>query len=298
MKVERVARKWLPGLFGAPPKCEPAPSNPNGTRQAIVITGASEGIGKAFAELLHGKGCTVLMIARDGIALDAVAASLTQSEEPSRAFTLALDIAEPNAADKVETFLTARNLCADVVINNAAIGLGGRFDSHSTADITNLLRVNVDAMVSMTHKFLPGMRARGHGGFLNLASLAGFVPGPWQALYFASKAFVLSFSQAVAAECQGSGVRIMAAAPGPVETRIHSAMKSRWSFYRRLFPSYEPAEMCEMLWDGFSTGRRVLVPGIVNNVSALGSRFMPNELLVPFVGWLVRPRLRSGKPMP
>jgi short-subunit dehydrogenase len=87
----------------------------------------------------------------------------------------------------------------------------------------------------------------------------------------------------------------MAAAPGPVETRIHGAMKTRWSFYKRLFPSYEPERVAKILWDGFTSGHRVLIPGLISNLAAVAATFVPNEVLVPIVGILVRPRFRSGR---
>lgn len=257
---------------------------------AVVITGASEGIGKAFATMLACKGYTLLLIARHGQALENVA-----REAGSRVHTLALDLADPHAADRVFEFLEAHALYADILINNAGMGSGGRFDAQTADDVDQLLTVNIAALVRLTHRLLPGMRERRRGGILNIASVAGFMPGPWQALYFASKAFVLSFSQAIAEECEDDGVHVMVAAPGPVETRIHAAMKTGWSFYRRLFPSYEPEHIARLVWNGFERGDRLLVPGLINNLSALAATFMPNDVLVPLVGILVRPRFKSGR---
>ena len=260
---------------------------------AVIITGASEGIGKAFAQALGRRGLNVVLVARDELLLAEVAASIGDN-----AAVLPLDISDPDSHEVIARFLGDRGLYADVLINNAAIGLGGSFETHGLAQALQLLDVNVVAVVRLTHHFLPQMLERRRGGVINVASLAGFMPGPWQALYFASKAFVLSFSQGIAEECAGSGVRVMAAAPGPVETRsLHQAMKARWTWYRRLFPSYEPEHVCEILWDGFVSGRRVVIPGIVNNFSAVGSRFLPSEILVPLVGVLMRPRNKSGAPI-
>jgi uncharacterized protein len=168
---------------------------------AVVVTGASEGIGRAFAELLTDKEFTPLLISRDAGALNSLAAELSGRRRGTRLHTLAIDITQPDAASKVEAYLHQHNLYADVLINNAGIGLGGRFDTHASADVTQLLDTNICTLVRFTHHFLPGMLGRSIGGVLNVGSLAGFMPGPWQALYFASKAFVLSFSQAIATEC-------------------------------------------------------------------------------------------------
>jgi short-subunit dehydrogenase len=260
------------------------------TRPAVVITGASEGIGRAFAIYLGQNGHTLVLLSRNMDALTKVA-----TEAGTDAHALAIDLAVASAPDAIERFLAQRNLHADVLINNAGVSFGGRFETLSPCAVERVLSVNVAAVVRLSHKFLPGMCDLGHGGILNVASLAGFMPGPHQALYFASKAFVLSFSQAIADECASKGVLVMAAAPGPVETRIHGTMKSQWALYRRLFPSFEPDHMAKVLWRGFTSGQRVLIPGITSNLAAVAATFVPNDVLVPIVGILVRPRLRNGR---
>ena len=262
---------------------------------AIVITGASEGIGASFARLLALDERALVFIARDADALTALADECA-AKGSANCHVLPLDLAEPSAALLVEMALGERGLYADVVINNAGIGLGGRFDTHNAQDVEQILAVNMAALVRLSHRFLPGMIERRRGGLLNVASLAGTMPGPFQALYFASKAFVLSLSEAIASELQDSGVTVMAAAPGPVETGIHHAMKTRWSWYRRLFPSYGADEMAYLLWQSFLSGERVAIPELVNNVAALSARFLPNDILLPIVRFLIRPRRRSGEP--
>jgi uncharacterized protein len=259
---------------------------------AIVITGGSEGLGRAFAKLLAEDA--VLMISRDENALAEAAAEILAVRPESKVRTLALDVTKDSAPRAVREYLVKTGLYADIVINNAGAGLGGRFDTQERTDVLRVVDLNVRALVAMTHEFLPDMRERGAGGVLNLASVAGFMPGPWQALYFASKSFVLSFSQAIAAETHGSGVLIMAAAPGPVETGIHRSMLARWTWYRALFPSYTPDVCAKMIWEGFTSGHRVFIPGVINNVSALAAKLVPPEIMIPFVAWLVRPRYRNG----
>lgn len=260
---------------------------------AVIVTGASAGIGRAFVTHLRAADLTVVAIARDAEALNDL-----KSTDDGPLHVLPLDLAEPDAADRIDGFLTDRRLYADVLINNAGIAPGGRFDQQELAVIEDLMTVNMTVLVRLTHRFLPGMRHRGRGGILNVASLAGFMPGPWQALYFASKSFVLSFSQSLAHEGAGTGVKVMVGAPGPVETRIHTAMKTRYAFYRRLFPSYEPDAVVRILWEGFEAGHTVLVPGLVSNVAALAAALVPKEILVPIVGFLVRPRFRNWKAAP
>jgi short-subunit dehydrogenase len=260
------------------------------TRPAVLITGASEGIGRAFAIHLGAAGRTVVLLARNHEAL-----LETANDAGNDAHVLAVDLEHPGAAGAVEDFFAKHGLHAETLINNAGIGFGGRFDDQNADDIEKILAVNVAALVRLSHKFLPSMLERRQGGILNVASLAGYMPGPHQALYFASKAFVLSFSQAIGDECVGKGVHVMAAAPGPIETKIHSAMKARWSFYKRLFPSYTPEHVVPLMWNAFARGHRVYVPGLVSNLAVAAARFVPNDVLVPLVGILVRPRFRNGR---
>ena len=143
--------------------------------------------------------------------------------------------------------------------------------------------------------FLPGMRARGRGGVLNLASLGGYVPGPYQAAYYASKAYVISLSEAVAAETAGEGVRISALAPGPVNTDFHRKMRSDTSFYRYLVPPTSADAVAAAGYHGFAFGWRVIVPGVLNPILALAMRLLPHRIVIPIVGWLLKPRGARGR---
>jgi uncharacterized protein len=261
---------------------------------AAVITGASEGLGKAFAQLL-ARELAVVLVARNADDLRSTSEEISANIPVANIQIFALDITPDDAPAALHAFLDNAGLYADILINNAGVGLGGRFDAQDRREVLGIVDLNVRSLVAMTHEFLPGMRERGTGGILNLASLAGFMPGPWQALYFASKSFVLSYSQAIAAENSSAGIQVMAAAPGPVETRIHSSMRARWTWYRALFPSYSAEACAKAIWEGFEGGHRVFVPGLINNISALAARVLPNEVMVPLIGWLVRPRYRNGR---
>ena len=261
---------------------------------AVVITGASEGLGKAFAQLLANRA-VVVMVARDADDLGRVAEEITANVTGAHVMTIALDITEDGAPKALRDFLNASGLYADILVNNAGAALGGRFDTQARSEVLRIIDLNVRSLVAMTHEFLPGMRERRTGGILNIASLAGFMPGPWQALYFASKSFVLSYSQAIGAENRSAGVQVMAAAPGPIETGIYRSMRSRWTWYLALFPSYTADACAEAIWVGFEAGHSVFVPGLINKITVLAAKLLPNEITVPLAGWLVRPRYPDGR---
>jgi short-subunit dehydrogenase len=262
---------------------------------AIVITGASEGLGKALAKHLVGVE-TIVLVARHDSDLKSAALDITRSAAGAKVEWLALDVARDDAPDEIRRFLDRNDLYLDVLINNAATASGGRFDLQDAASVRQLLDLNVRGLVCLTHAFLPDLRARQTGGIINLASVAAFMPGPWQALYFASKSFVLSFSLALAEENRDVYVPVMVAAPGPVETNIHRKMRTGFTWYRRLFPSSSPETSAAAIWRAFERGQDIFVPGVVNNLAAMAGKIIPHQLVTPITTWLVRPRLRSGRP--
>lgn len=264
---------------------------------ATVITGASEGFGFALARRLAKEGRSIILLARSVDVLEEAAAQLAQAFPKSRIIAEALDVSEKDAPSEIDALLAKHGLYLDVLVNNAAIGLGGEFTSLDQDMLDELVATNVAALTRLTRYYLPQMRARARGGIMNLASLASFVPGPWQAPYFASKAYVLSLTAAVGRECSGQGVRVCAIAPGPIETRIHRKMRTSNTYYRLLLPSTSADRMARLAWRSYRLGRRVVVPGIVNGFFAWSGRAMPFEFLLPLLSWLMRPRLQPIRGM-
>jgi short-subunit dehydrogenase len=202
-----------------------------GLRPFTVVTGGSEGIGLALARRFAGAGNDVLLVARRPEPLIA-AAERIRAESRVEVATASIDITRPDAIGALEAALAARGAYADILVNSAGIGLAGQFGEQSPETLAQLLDLNVRALTTLSRHFLAGMRVRGRGGILNLASLGGYAPGPHQAAYYASKAYVLSLSEAVAAETAGEGVRVCALAPGPTRrgarTTSSAAWTSRW----------------------------------------------------------------------
>jgi uncharacterized protein len=260
-----------------------------GLRPFTVVTGGSEGIGLALARRFALAGNDVLLVARRPEPLGA-AATRIRAETAAEIATAAVDVTAQDAIATLEAALAAHGGYADILVNSAGIGLAGRFGEQSPEALAQLIDVNVRALTALTRHFLTGMRVRGRGGILNLASLGGYTPGPNQAAYYASKAYVLSLSEAVAAETAGEGVRVCALAPGPVDTSFHARMGAGEALYRALVP---PASVESVAWAGylgFTLGWRVTVPGLINPFLAVAMRVMPHRLVIPIVGWLLQPR--------
>ena len=148
----------------------------------------------------------------------------------------------------------------------------------------------MQALTALTRRFLPDMVVRGAGGVLNVASLGGLVPGPYQSAYYASKAYVISLTEGIAWEVRGQGVRVAVVAPGPVETGFHAAMGAEGSLYRYLVPSMMPEAVARSAMRGFRMGRTVIVPGLVASGIAFASWLAPRKLTASVVGVLLRPQ--------
>jgi len=266
-------------------------------KPAVVVTGGSRGIGLALARRFAKAGHDVAILARNSDALQEAAAAIERNFGV-KAHAIVIDVTEPDAPRSLDTQLAERGCYMDVLVNSAGIGLSGRFESHSEKDVVHLLDLNVRALTRWMHHALPAMLARGRGGILNVASLGGLAAGPYQAAYYASKAYVISLTEAAAWENAGEGVRLTVLAPGPVNTSFHEAMGAESSFYRQLLPALSPERTANSAYSGFVLGRCLIVPGVINTFMAVALRILPHTLLLPLVGWLLRPReeLQNEKP--
>ncbi len=259
-----------------------------------MITGGSEGIGFAIARLLAQRGHDLLLIARRGDVLEAAAAGIRADYRVVVA-TLSLDLTRADCLDVLDGELAKLGRHPHMLVNNAGIGYAGRFSEARLDELDHLIGLNVAVPSRLMHHVLPGMRARGGGGILNIASLAGYVPGPYQAAYYASKAYLISLSEALAAEVKADGVRVTVVAPGPVETRFHAKMGAERALYRWLVPASTPASVARWAVRGYELGLRTVVPGVLNLVGAAALRLTPHVVLVPMMAWLLDPRRPAEK---
>ena len=260
---------------------------------AVVITGPTQGIGRALAEEFAREGHTLVLVARDEQKLAATARSLAEAHGVGvRVF--ACDLSRPEGGADLEGALRRFGLYADILVNNAALMTAGFFQDADPAKLRQIVDLDVQAVVDLTRRFLPGMLARGKGGVLNVASVEGFMPVPYQATYAAAKAFVLSFTRALAYETMGTGVRVSALAPGATTTAMHAKAGAEYSRYVQLFPVMAPEDVAHIGYRGFKRGRKIIVAGWFNRLSVFAQRFTPGFALVPFMGWLFRVRDAQG----
>jgi hypothetical protein len=260
---------------------------------AVVITGATRGIGKALAKEFAGGGHRLVLVARDETKLAATARALTEAHGIAARF-LACDLATPEGCADLERALEHFGLYADILVNNAAIMDAGFFQDADPEKLRQIVDLDVQAVVDLTRRFLPGMIARRGGGVLNVASVEGFMPIPYQATYGAAKAFVLSFTRAIAYETMGTGVRVSALAPGATTTSMHAKAGAEYSRYVQLFPVMTPEDVARIGYRKFKRGKKIIVTGWFNHLGVFARRFVPDVALVPFMGLLFRVRDAEG----
>lgn len=251
----------------------------SGDRKLTLVTGASEGLGAEFARLFAERGHDLALVARRQDRLEALADEIAGRGRP-RPLVAALDLATPAAPDRLTETLAAADASVEYLVNNAGYGLNGPFDALPLDDQLAMIDLNVRSLVALAHRFLPDLRAN-RGGMLNLASVASFAPGPGMAIYYATKAFVLSFSEALTEEMRGQGVRVTALCPGPVATGFQKRAGLSASA-GGVPPGVAGArETVEAGYDGLMAGRPVVVPGAVNKGLAAGLAWIPHFLLLP-----------------
>jgi len=257
----------------------------------VVVTGASQGIGLALARKFSEKGHNVVLVAREQARLAAAAEILRRPAGSGQVVrAIALDVTHEEAYADLVQRLFVDGFYVDVLINNAGMGLCGAFAEQSNHDVERLIGLNIGALTRLTHQAIADMRQRGRGHIINVASLGGYVPGPYQAAYYASKAYVLSLSEALAHELAGSGIRISVVAPGPVDTGFHAQMGAARALYRLMLPSLSPERVAASIYRGYRLGLRVIVPGALNRAMSVALRLIPHPIAVPMIGWLLRPR--------
>jgi short-subunit dehydrogenase len=241
-----------------------------------LITGASAGLGEAFAWLLAEKGANLVLVARSGDRLNLLAEAL-QAQAKVEVTVLPADLSSQEAVDCLIAKIKSSELRIDILVNNAGLGFFDDFLDTSFSKQVAQVDVNVRALIALTHAFAPGMVAMRRGGVINIASTAAFQPLAGASVYAASKAFVLLFSEALALEMKDTGITVTAACPGPVATHFFAEMNPKLQAKQM----DQPGPVVRDILRGFELGKRVVYPGkLANRLGTWGARFLPRNMIL------------------
>ena len=246
-------------------------------KKVALITGASAGLGVEFARQLSKRGHRLVLAARRKDRLDALA------KELGNARAVAIDLSKANAAAKLMADLEAAGEQVEILVNNAGFGLIGRFAERDPKRERQMIDLNVGALTDLCRAVAPGMIKRKSGAILNVASTAAFQPGPKMAVYFATKAFVLSFTEALHEELMPHGVKVTCLCPGPTRTEFGevAGFGGNGAFDKM---AMEAGEVVEAGLKGMDRNRAVIVPGLVNKIGAISTRFAPRSVVRKIAG--------------
>jgi short-subunit dehydrogenase len=251
-----------------------------------LVTGASSGIGAALARRIARDGRALVLVARRADRLEALARELRRDAGVA-AQVIACDLIRPGGARELVDEVARRDLVVEWLVNNAGFGTSGRFDRLPIEGELDEIRLNVEALVELTRRCLPGMVERRGGVVMNVASVAGFAPGPYTATYNATKAFVVSFSEAIAAELKGTGVEVLCVCPGFTSTEFQEKAGIDVSRVPKL--AWMSAEaVADEAVRGVGRGP-ILVNGVMNSVLTTALRFVPRSLVTRSVAAMLRP---------
>jgi uncharacterized protein len=247
------------------------------TRPVTLITGASAGLGAEFARQCAARGEALALVARRRDRMEALAAEIG-----GNVHVFAADLAKEGAAASLIAELEAEGLSVDTLINNAGFGLAGKFADRPLGRLGEMIDLNCRTLTELCHLVLPAMRERGRGAILNVASTAAFQPGPNMAVYYATKAYVLSFSEALHHELKGSGIKVSALCPGPTESEFGEVADSHSPALERMKGPADAVVRAGLR--GLDRNKAVVIPGLANKVTAQASRFLTRAAMRRIVG--------------
>ena len=262
--------------------------------KTALVTGASSGIGEAIARRLAQEGANLILVARSEAKLRALAGAMS-ADHGIRAAVVVADLIKPGSAEAVRRDADAQGMAVDVLVNNAGFGTYGPFEDLEPGREQDEVAVNVAALVGLTHAFLPPMLQRGHGAILNVASTSAFQPGPYMAVYAATKAFVLNFSEALWAEYRDRGVHVVALCPGAVETPFFAVLgDDRARQAPALSRMARTEDVAEGAMRALRGNRPTRIVGRRNWLMAQSVRFVPRGVVARVGARMLRPSERSS----
>ena len=246
-------------------------------RPVTLITGASAGLGAEFARQCSKRGEALALAARRRDRMEALKGSLNGEVHVFEA-----DLSKEGAAASLMAEVEAEGLVVETLINNAGFGLAGKFADQPLDRLAEMLDLNCRTLTELCRLVLPGMRERGKGAILNVASTAAFQPGPNMAVYYASKAYVLSFTEALHHELKGAGIKVSALCPGPTESEFSDVANSHSPTLERMKMPAEPVVRAGL--KGLDANKAVVIPGFRNKVGAQASRFLTRAAMRRIIG--------------
>jgi uncharacterized protein len=255
-------------------------------RPLALVTGASSGIGADLARELAKDGHDLVLSARSLAPMQALAADL--EAHGANSTVIPADLGRPGGALELVNAIEARGLQVDVLVNNAGLGGIGRFDQMDTQRVSDMLQINVLALTELTRLLLPGMVARKRGKVLLVGSTASFQPGPRMAVYFSTKAYVLSFGEALSQELKGSGVTVNVLCPGATATNFFEVAGGRTLSAIHRHRMMSAAKVARIGYRGLIRGERVTIAGPMNRILAFAARHIPHFLTLPITDRLLK----------
>src|SRR5438876_12335413 len=250
----------------------------NGQKRTALITGASGGIGYELARLFAKDHYNLVLIARSGSKLAQIADELQQQFGIS-ARSIALDLASPIAPQFLFDQLQREGIPIDILVNNAGYGRFGEFAELPLEESLGQIQLNVLALTALTRLFVGPMLERRSGKIMNVASTAGFQPGPMMAVYYATKAYVISLSEAIANELKGSGVSVTCLCPGATDTEFQKRAGTENTVLFKKFPPMDAETVARAGYEGLMSGKTLVIPGLRNRLLAESVRFGPRKLV-------------------
>ncbi|MCU0494227.1 MAG: SDR family oxidoreductase [Chloroflexaceae bacterium] len=247
-------------------------------RQTALITGASGGIGEALAHIFARNGYNLVLVARTEAKLQALGEQLSKQHGVA-CTAIAADLSDSAAPPRLVADMQARGLTIDVLVNNAGFATYGHFAELDLQGELNMLQVNIVTLTHLTRLLLPGMLARRRGRILNVASTAAFLPGPLMAVYYASKAYVLSFSEALNNEVADKGLSVTALCPGPTSTGFQSRANMEESRLVRGRQIMDVQTVAQAGYAGLMGGQPVVIPGLMNRIQTFLPRLLPRRMV-------------------
>jgi short-subunit dehydrogenase len=256
-------------------------------KRTALITGASSGIGWELARIFAANGIHLVLVARTREKLQRLAADL-HSAHSIEANVIVADLAHPDAARQIYRELESQSVAVDYLVNNAGFGIRAPFERNDLNTILEMLQVNVTALTLLTRLFLNEMLVRKNGKILNVASTAAFQPGPYMAVYYATKAYVLSFSEALRHELRDSGVSVSVLAPGPTSTGFQerAGAKDIKLMKSKMMSVMDAATVAQKGFEGMMKNEKVIIPGFVNRILAIGAHVGPRGISTAIAGSL------------